>query len=87
MDKLKIRVDSLSKKISLLAEVQMLILAEIGNDNPSFQNKVIANLLANKDVLQGFTEFVFDPANNVSDVIKLEMQEINEMLKDIREEE
>lgn len=87
MDKLKIRVDSLSKKISLLAEVQMLILAEIGNDNPSFQNKVIANLLANKDVLQGFTEFVFDPANNVSDAIKLEMQEINEMLKDIREEE
>lgn len=87
MDKLKDRVDNLSKKLALLVDMQMLILAEIGDNNPSFQGRVIANLLSRKEILDGFTEFVFDPDNNVSDAIKVEMQEINEMLKDIREEE
>lgn len=87
MDKLKDRLDTLSKRITLLADVQMLILGELGDENPSFQGKVIATLLSKKEVLEGFTEFVFDPANNVSDAVKLEMQEINEMIKDIREEE
>lgn len=87
MDKLKDRVDSLSKRIALLADVQLLILTEIGDDNPTFQKRVIANLLSKKEVLDGFTEYVFNPDNNVSDAIKVEMQEINEMLKDIREEE
>jgi len=87
MDKLKNRVDSLAKKISLLADIQMLILMEIGDKNPTFQGRVIANFLSRKEILDGFTEFVFNPENNVSDDIKLEMQEINEMLKQVGEEE
>ena len=87
MEKLMDRVDSLSKKISLLAEVQMLLIEEMGNNNQSFQAKVIATLLSKQEVLEGFTNFVFDPDNNVSDAVKLEMQEINEMIKELREEE
>ena len=87
MDKLKDRVDFLAKKISLLAEVQMLLVAELGDDNPRFQAKVISNLLSNPEILDGFTEYVFNSDNNVSDDVKLEMQEINEMLKEVREEE
>lgn len=87
MDKLKDRVDFLAKKISLLAEVQMLLVAELGDDNPRFQAKVISNLLSNPEILDGFTEYVFNSDNNVSDEVKLEMQEINEMIKAVREEE
>ena len=87
MEKLMDRVDSLSKKISLLADVQMLLIEEMGNNNQSFQAKVIATLLSKQEVLEGFTNFVFDPDNNVSDAVKLEMQEINEMIKELREEE
>ena len=87
MDKLKDRVDFLAKKISLLAEVQMLLVAELGDDNPRFQAKVIASLLSKQEILDGFTEFVFNSDNNVSDEVKLEMQEINEMIKAVREEE
>ena len=87
MEKLLARVDGLSKKISLLADVQMLLIEEMGNNNQSFQAKVIATLLSKKEVLDGFTNFVFDPDNNVSDAVKLEMQEINEMIKELREEE
>jgi hypothetical protein len=87
MDKLKDRVDSLSKKIALLADIQMLLITELGDDNPRFQAKVIASLLSKQEILDGFTEFVFNSDNNVSDNVKLEMQEINEMIKAIREEE
>jgi len=87
MEKLLARVDGLSKKISLLADVQMLLIEEMGNNNQSFQAKVIATLLSKQEVLEGFTNFVFDPDNNVSDAVKLEMQEINEMIKELREEE
>lgn len=88
MDTKKIlkQVEQLSMRINTLADMQMLVMEELGNNNPEFQAKTIATILAQDKLREGFTEFV-QTKEGVSDNIKVFMQDINEMIKDIKEEE
>jgi len=79
-------VKQLSMRINLLADMQMLVMEELGNKNPRFQAKAIANILSHDELREDFTEFI-QTEKGMSDNMKVFMQDINEMIKDIREEE
>lgn len=79
-------VKQLSMRINILADMQMLVMEELGNKNPRFQAKAIANILSHDELREDFTEFI-QTEEGMSDNMKVFMQDINEMIKDMREEE
>lgn len=80
------KLDKLSMRINTLADMQLLVLEEIGDKNPKFQMKAIAAILSHDEIRNDFTEFI-NTEEGISDKMKVFMQDINEMIKDIREEE
>jgi len=80
------QVKQLSMRINVLADMQMLVMEELGNKNPRFQAKAIANILSHDELREDFTEFI-QTEEGMSDNMKVFMQDINEMIKDMREEE
>ena len=79
-------VRQLSMRINMLADMQLLVMEELGNNNPRFQTKAIANILSHDEIRQDFTEFI-QTEKGMSDDMKLFMQDINELIKDMKEEE
>lgn len=80
------KVQELSMRINTLADMQLLVMEELGNNNPKFQAKAIAALLYHDEIRNDFTEYI-QTKEGASDKLKVFMQDINEMIKDIREEE
>ena len=80
------KLDQLSMRINTLADIQLLVMEEIGDKNPRFQMKAIAAILSKDEIRDEFTEFI-STEEGMSDNVKVFMQDINEMIKDIREEE
>lgn len=80
------KLDQLSMRINTLADMQLLVMEEMGDRNPKFQMKAIAAILSHDEIRDGFTEFI-NTEEGISDNMKVFMQDINEMIKDIREEE
>jgi hypothetical protein len=80
------KLDQLSMRINTLADMQLLVMQEMGDRNPKFQMKTIAAMLSHDEIRNDFTEFI-NTEEGISDNMKVFMQDINEMIKDIREEE
>lgn len=80
------KLNQLSMRINTLADMQLLVMEEVGNRNPKFQMKAIAAILSYDEIRNDFTEFI-NTEEGISDKMKVFMQDINEMIKDIREEE
>ena len=80
------KIEQLSMRINTLADIQLLVMEEIGDKNPRFQMKAIAAILSKDEIRNEFTEFI-STEEGISDSMKVFMQDINEMIKDIREEE
>jgi hypothetical protein len=80
------KLDQLSMRINTLADMQLLVMEEMGDRNPKFQMKAIAAILSHDEIRDDFTEFI-NTEEGISDNMKVFMQDINEMIKDIREEE
>jgi hypothetical protein len=80
------KLDQLSMRINTLADMQLLVMEEMGDRNPKFQMKAIAAILSHDEIRNDFTEFI-NTEEGISDNMKVFMQDINEMIKDIREEE
>lgn len=85
-EKIQDKLESLSMRINTLADMQLLLMEEVGKRNPNFQMKVIAATLSYDEFREDFTEYV-QTKENMPDKLKVFMQEINEMVKDIKEEE
>ena len=85
-EKIQDKLESLSMRINTLADMQLLLMEEVGRKNPNFQMKVIAATLSYDEFREDFTEYV-QTKENMPDKLKVFMQEINEMVKDIKEEE
>lgn len=83
---IKDKLNQLSMRINTLADMQLLVMEELGNKNPRFQVKAIAAVLSHDEIREDFTEFI-QTTEGMSDNVKVFMQDINEMIKDIREEE
>jgi len=73
-------------RINTLADMQLLLMEEVGKRNPNFQMKVIAATLSYDEFREDFTEYI-QTKEGMPDKLKVFMQEINEMVKDIKEEE
>ena len=80
------KIEQLSMRINTLADIQLLLMEEIGDNNPTFQMKAVAAILSKDEIRDEFTEFI-STEEGMSDNVKVFMQDINEMIKDIREEE
>ncbi len=80
------KLEQLSMRINTLADIQLLLMEEIGDNNPKFQMKAVAAILSKDEIRDEFTEFI-STEEGMSDNVKVFMQDINEMIKDIREEE
>ena len=80
------KIEQLSMRINTIADIQLLLMEEIGDNNPKFQMKAVAAILSKDEIRDEFTEFI-STEEGMSDNVKVFMQDINEMIKDIREEE
>ena len=69
------QVKQLSMRINVLADMQMLVMEELGNKNPRFQEKAIANILSHDELREDFTEFI-QTEEGMSDNVKIFMQDI-----------
>ena len=85
-EKIQDKLESLSMRINTLADMQLLLMEEVGRKNPNFQMKVIAATLSYDEFREDFTEYI-QTKEGMPDKLKVFMQEINEMVKDIKEEE
>ena len=85
-EKIQDKLESLSMRINTLADMQLLLMEEVGKKNPNFQMKVIAATLSYDEFREDFTEYI-QTKEGMPDKLKVFMQEINEMVKDIKEEE
>ena len=80
------KLDQLSMRINTLADMQLLVMEEMGDRNPMFQMKAIAAILSYDEIRHDFTEFI-NTEEGISDKMKVFMQDINEMILDKKREE
>ncbi len=80
------KLDQLSMRINTLADMQLLVMEEMGDRNPMFQMKAIATILSYDEIRHDFTEFI-NTSEDISDKMKVFMQDINEMILDKKREE
>ena len=80
------KLDQLSMRINTLADMQLLVMEEMGERNPRFQIKAIAAILSHDEIRNDFTEFI-NTEEGISDKMKVFMQDINEMILDKKREE
>ena len=80
------KLDQLSMRINTLADMQLLVMEEMGDRNPRFQMKAIAAILSYDEIRNDFTEFI-NTEEGISDNMKVFMQDINEMILDKKREE
>lgn len=80
------KLNQLSMRINTLADMQLLVMEEMGTSNPRFQMKAIAAILSYDEIRNDFTEYV-NTEKGISDNMKVFMQDINEMILDAKREE
>ena len=80
------KLNQLSMRINTLADMQLLVMEEMGTTNPRFQMKAIAAILSYDEIRNDFTEFI-NTEEGISDNMKVFMQDINEMILDKKREE
>lgn len=79
-------LDSMRQQIKLLSLVQMTIVEHLAMKNDKFMSKFITATLSQKDIRDGFTEFVMN-SDDVSDAAKVFTMDINEFINKTLEEE
>ena len=73
-------IKNLDKRLDVLGRMHMMVMQELARQNPKFQRKAIAQMLAIDEVREGFTEHIAnDP--EVDDAIKIFMMGLNEFVK------
>lgn len=80
------KLEQLSMRINTLADMQLLVMEEMGDRNPRFQMKAIAAILSYDEIRNDFTEYI-NTEEGISDSMKVFMQDINEMILDKKREE
>lgn len=79
-------LDNMRRQIKLLSLVQMTITEHIAMKDDKFMSKFIAATLSQKDIRDGFTEFVMN-SDDVSDAAKVFTMDMNEFINKAMEEE
>ena len=79
------RLEKLERIIQTLGLVQQEIVSVVAEDNPKLQAHVIAAILAQEENRNGFTEWL-NQQDNVPDNVKTFMMDVNEGIRDMKEE-
>lgn len=78
-------ITNIQIKLDVMADLQMLLVQEVGENNHRFQNNAVKKLLSKKIIRDDFTNWLFSK-ENIPDDIKTALIEINEAMLE-REEE
>ena len=79
-------LDNMRRQIKLLSLVQMTIVEHIAMKDDKFMSKFITATLSQKEIRDGFTEFVMS-SDDVSDAAKVFTMDMNEFINNKLEEE
>ena len=79
-------LDNMRRQIKLLSLVQMTIVEHLAMKDDKFMTKFITATLSQKDIRDGFTEFVMS-SDDVSDAAKVFTMDMNEFINNKLEEE
>ena len=77
-------IEDLEKKLSLMGATQSALIDTVAEDNPVFMRKLMANVFADKDFRNDFTEFI--NRSDVPDDVKVFMMGMNEHMRKQEEE-
>lgn len=83
MDKALDILNNLVQQIKLMSAIQISIVSYLGDKDEAFRATVISEVLAIDKYRENFTEFL--EKNGASDDVKLQMLEINEGIRELRE--
>lgn len=72
------QIDNLNRQIRFIGKTQLLIVDKLAIDDREFMAEFIANALSSKQILEGFTEYMFNEVKDVPDDIKTLLMELNE---------
>ena len=75
-------MDVLKEQMSIMADTQLLLVQEVGKNNPKFTAKFMAQTLSHDAIRDSFTDFLSEI--DAPDEVKLAMTEINEMVIDAK---
>lgn len=72
------QIDNLNSQIRFIGKTQLLIVEKLAVSDNTFMQDFIIEALSNKNILTGFTEYMFNEVKNVPDDIKTLLMELNE---------
>jgi hypothetical protein len=75
---------NMTEQIKLMASVQMAVVTYLGEKDHKFRSDVISEVLAVDKFRESFTNFLLS-RDDAPDEVKLQMIEINEGIKEIKE--
>lgn len=78
-------LEGMVKQIEFLSKAQLMIVNKISEKDKRFQMEFIAMSLAQDEIREGFTNFLEN--TNAPDELKLFMMEMNEAVREFKEEE
>lgn len=72
------QVENLAHQVRFMGKIQLLIVEKLAVSDSSFMQDFIIQALSNKNILEGFTEYMFNEVKDVPDDIKTLLMELNE---------
>lgn len=72
------QVENLAHQVRFIGKIQLLIVEKLAVSDSSFMQDFIIQALSNKNILEGFTEYMFNEVKDVPDDIKTLLMELNE---------
>lgn len=78
-------IEGMIKQIEFLSKAQLMIVNKLSQKDKRFQMEFIAMSLAQDEIREGFTNFLED--TDAPDELKLFMMEMNEAVREFKEEE
>ena len=76
-------LSNLVQQVKLMSAIQISIVSYLGDKDEAFRAAIISEVLAIDKYRENFTEFL--EKNGASDEVKLQMLEINEGIRELRE--
>ena len=72
------QIDNLNSQLRFIGKTQLLIVEKLAVSDSSFMQDFIIQALSNKNILEGFTDYMFNEVKDVPDDIKTLLMELNE---------
>lgn len=81
------QINTLSHQLRFIGKTQLMIVEKLSLEDSEFMANFVMSALSNKEILTGFTDYMFNEVKNVPDSIKTLLMELNEIKLQIDREE